>query len=213
MASHRGHDAGALVFARQLARSLACKLVSSTTTRLLVDLNRSVGHRKVFSETTRALPSNEREMILDRHYHPYRDRVEELVRQAIAEGDTLVHVSCHSFTPVWNGRERTTDIGLLFDPQRDFEVARCASWRRCLQGRDPSLNIRRNDPYRGDGDGLTTHLRTLFLPHQYLGIELEVNQKFAFGEASRAVRLRQDLIHSLRTAWALPGAPNRKEPS
>lgn len=213
MASHRGHDAGALVFARQLARSLACPLVSSTTTRLLVDLNRSVGHRKVLSTSTRALPSNERERILDRHYHPYRDRVEDLVRQAIAEGDTVVHVSCHSFTPVWNGRERSTDIGILFDPKRPLEVARCIAWQSSLRGRDPSLRVRRNDPYRGDGDGLTTHLRTLFLPHHYLGLELEVNQKFAFGEASRAVRLRQDMIHSLRSAWALPGAPHRKEPS
>lgn len=213
MASHRGHDAGALDFARRLARALGCPLVSSTTTRLLVDLNRSASHRKVFSETTRSLAASERARILEAHYHPYRQRVEDLVREAIVQGDKVVHVSCHSFTPVWNGRERTTDIGLLFDPKRPLEASRCVSWQAALRARDPSLRVRRNDPYRGDGDGLTTHLRTLFPPSLYLGLELEVNQKFLSTHASRGPRLRQDLIHSLRTAWALPGAPNRKEPS
>lgn len=213
LTSHRGHDAGALAFARRLARFLACPLVSSTTTRLLVDLNRSVGHRKVFSETTRVLPASERARILEEHYDPYRAQVENLVREATGGGDTVVHVSCHSFTPVWNGQERKTDIGLLFDPRRPLEAARSATWQRRLRGRDGSLTVRRNDPYRGDGDGLTTHLRTLFPAHLYLGIELEVNQKFVTTHASRGLRLRQDLLHSLREAWAPPGAPNRKEPS
>ena len=211
LVSHRGHDAGALVLARQLSRALTCPLEFSTTTRLLVDLNRSIGHRKQFSDTTRGLPLEERALILERHYHPYRDRVEDLVREGIAQGDTVAHVSCHSFTPTWKGEVRKADIGLLYDPKRPFEAARCAAWRRRLQERDPSLNIRRNDPYRGDGDGLTTHLRTLFAPHQYLGIELEVNQKFVFANASRASRLRQDLIHSLRSAWALSSAPTQGE--
>lgn len=211
LTSHRGHDAGALVFARQLSRSLSCPLVFSTTTRLLVDLNRSVGHRRHFSDTTRGLPDAERALILERHYHPYREQVEVLVEQAVTNGDTVVHMSCHSFTPIWNGQERKTDIGLLFDPKRRLEAVRCAAWRSRLRDRDPSLNIRRNDPYRGDGDGLTTSLRTRFAPHQYLGIELEVNQKFVLGNASRASRLRQDLIHSLRSAWALSSAPIQGE--
>lgn len=211
LSSHRGYDAGALVFARMLARSLACPLVSSTTTRLLVDLNRSVGHRKVFSESTRTLPPNERTLILDRHYHPYRDQVEDVVRRAIAEGDTVVHVSCHSFTPIWNGQERRIDIGLLHDPKRPLEAARCAAWGKALRQRDPTLRVRRNAPYRGDGDGLTTHLRTRFPPGRYLGFEVEVNQRFVLDDASRGPGLRQDLIHSMATAWALPGAPHPKE--
>lgn len=211
LASHRGHDAGALVFARRLSRALSCPLEFSTTTRLLVDLNRSVGHRRLFSDTTRVLPREERALILERHYHPYRDRVENLVREAIADGDSVVHVSSHSFTPVWNGQERKADIGLLHDPKRPLEAAKCASWRLRLQERDSTLNIRRNDPYRGDSDGLTTYLRTRFAPDRYQGIELEVNQKFVLDNASRGLRLRQDLIHSLRSAWGISSAPNQGE--
>ena len=36
--------------------------------------------------------------------------------------------------------------------------------------------MRRNYPYRGSSDGLTTTLRGLFADPDYLGIEIEVNQ-------------------------------------
>ncbi|HTO59218.1 MAG TPA: N-formylglutamate amidohydrolase, partial [Pseudomonadales bacterium] len=39
--SHRGWDSGALTFARKLAKALDAPLVANTTSRLLVDLNRS----------------------------------------------------------------------------------------------------------------------------------------------------------------------------
>jgi predicted N-formylglutamate amidohydrolase len=42
--SHRGWDPGALQMARALSTALRAPLVASTTSRLLVDLNRSAGH-------------------------------------------------------------------------------------------------------------------------------------------------------------------------
>jgi len=50
--SHRGWDAGALELGRQLADAFGVPLHVATTTRLLVDLNRSIGHRQLFSEVT-----------------------------------------------------------------------------------------------------------------------------------------------------------------
>src|SRR5258708_4265355 len=55
--THRGYDAGALVMARELARAFKAPLVSSTVSRLLVDLNRSVGHPQLFSPATRGRPA------------------------------------------------------------------------------------------------------------------------------------------------------------
>ena len=46
-----------------------------------------------------------------------------------------------------------------------------------LQQVFPSLVVRRNYPYLGTADGLTTCLRKRFAPRAYLGIELEINQK------------------------------------
>ena len=42
--SHRGYDPGALVMARALAAAFTAPLVTSTVSRLLIDLNRSTGH-------------------------------------------------------------------------------------------------------------------------------------------------------------------------
>ncbi len=57
LGSHRGYDPGALVMAKALARALNAPLVSSAVSRLLVDLNRSIGHPQLFSAATRGVPA------------------------------------------------------------------------------------------------------------------------------------------------------------
>ncbi len=42
----------------------------------------------------------------------------------------------------------------------------------------PELRLRRNYPYQGRGDGLTASLRKHHPDAAYVGIELEVNQRF-----------------------------------
>src|SRR5664280_2584857 len=55
--THRGFDPGALIMARALATEFAAPLVASTVSRLLVDLNRSIGHPCLYFEATRNAPS------------------------------------------------------------------------------------------------------------------------------------------------------------
>jgi len=199
LASHRGYDAGALVMARALATAFQAPLVSSTLSRLLVDLNRSRHHPRLWSVATRRAPAEVRAGILERHYRPYRDQVERLVTQAVARGRRVVHVSSHSFTPVLHGKTRRADVGLLYDPARAGEAALCARWKAALVTADPLLQVRRNYPYAGTGDGLTAHLRRRFPARAYVGIELEVNQRMVFAAAPRWAALRRTLIATLRT--------------
>lgn len=147
----------------------------STTTRLLVDLNRSVGHRALFSEYTRALPEAERDTILETHYHAWRDAVVGRIDDWRRRGDAVVHVSVHSFTPKLAGKVRDADIGLLYDPGRTWEKAICRRWRLVLREVAPDARVRLNYPYRGTADGFTKHLRRRF-PESYAGIELELNE-------------------------------------
>lgn len=195
--SHRGYDAGALALAREIARHLDAELISATTTRLLVDLNRSPAHRRAFSQITRALPAHEREKILARHHTPYRARVEDWIAAQLRAGHRVFHVSCHSFTPVLAGRVRRTDVGLLYDPARIAEVNWAKRWQARLRAAYPGLQLRRNHPYRGAADGLTTHLRKCFPPARYAGIELEVNQRFPRGTPERWRALRNTLCRAL----------------
>jgi predicted N-formylglutamate amidohydrolase len=131
----------------------------------------------LFSEVTRGLSAIHRDRILSRHYFPYRSAVEAAICGYIAHGACAMHFSAHSFTPTIGGKARTTDIGLLYDPDRQQERAFCDRLRRILQRSRPDLRVHRNAPYRGVADGLTTFLRQRFPAEQYLGIELEVNQR------------------------------------
>ena len=145
-----------------------------------------------------------RAAIVAQHYRPYRAEVERLVRQSVARGRRVIHISSHSFTPELDGKVRRADVGLLYDPARPGEAALCARWKAALAAVAPELRVRRNYPYAGKGDGLTSHLRQRFAAHAYVGIELEVNQRIVFAAGPRWIALRRMLIASLRIACTLP---------
>jgi predicted N-formylglutamate amidohydrolase len=210
--SHRGYDAGALALARDFARAYGAGLVYSTVSRLLVELNRSPNHRQVLSEITRGLPAAERERLLQRYYWPYRNCVEAHVHSVIARGDRIVHVSSHSFTPRLNGVPRRADVGLLYDPRRATERELCTVWKTEIQAANPQLVVRRNYPYRGADDGLTTHLRRLQADPQYAGIEIEINQKHPGGHAGAWRALRKLLVTTLGHTLAHVASATKTKP-
>jgi len=200
--SHRGYDPGSLVMAKALANTCRAPLVASTVSRLLIDLNRSIGHPQLFSAATRGAPAETRAQIVDEHYRPYRVQVERLVRQAVSRGHRVIHISSHSFTAELDGRVRGADVGLLYHPGRRGEAEVCARWKESLAASVPELRVRRNYPYAGKGDGLTSHLRLRFAQSDYVGIELEVNQSIVLAAGRRWTALRRVLMDSLRMACA-----------
>ncbi|MEJ8756514.1 N-formylglutamate amidohydrolase [Pontibacter sp. H259] len=196
LASHAGYDIGALELFRKL-KPLADKSFYSETSRLLVELNRSLHHAKLFSDMTRELHDDEKAAILKEHYFPYREQVEHLVHDFAMAGRQVLHIAVHSFTPELNGEVREADIGLLYDPKRQLEQPFCRHWKKELQERGPNLNVRFNYPYLGIADGFPTYLRRQFTSEQYIGVELEVNQKFAVGEPARWKYVQDQLYTSL----------------
>jgi len=200
--SHRGFDPGALIMARALATAFAAPLVASTVSRLLVDLNRSVGHPSLHYEAIRNAPAELRQKILKHHYQPYRAQAERLVRLAIADRGLVIHLSSHSFTPELDGRVRNADIGLLYDPARPGEADLCERWKAALKTCAPSLKVRRNYPYVGKDDGLTAWFRQRLPPSGYVGIELEINQKHIFRAGRPWTELRKVIVESLCRALA-----------
>jgi predicted N-formylglutamate amidohydrolase len=201
--SHRGYDPGALVMGRALAAAFAAPLVVSTVSRLLVDLNRSVGHPRIHFEAIRKAPVEVRQRILKYYYQPYRAQAERLVRRAIADKGLVIHVSSHSFTPELNGKVRNADIGLLYDPARQGERDLCERWKASLKTCAPHLTVRRNYPYAGKGDGLTAWFRRHLPPDAYAGIELEINQKYVFAAGRQWTVMRKVIIESLCRAIVL----------
>jgi predicted N-formylglutamate amidohydrolase len=109
----------------------------------------------------------------------------------------VIHLSSHSFTPELNSKVRHADIGLLYDPARPYEVALCEQWKLAFKTCAPELSIRRNYPYQGKGDGLTNWFRQRLAPDEYLGIELEVNQKHILKAGRHWPALRKLIVKSL----------------
>jgi len=175
--SHRGLDLGALDLFDHLSK-LACFSKSSKISRLLIELNRSLGRPKLFSEFTKDLSQKEKFELIDSFYLDYRNEVGKNISELIGKGEEVLHLSVHSFTPVWKGETRNADIGLLYDPSKAGEKDFSKNFKQQLLLQSPTLKIRFNYPYLGIADGFTTYLRERF-PKNYSGIELEVNQKFA----------------------------------
>jgi predicted N-formylglutamate amidohydrolase len=159
-----------------MAARLAAPIIFSTTTRLLVDLNRSLDAADLFSEFTRDLGEQERDRILAEHYRPYRDRVFATLDGLIGMGERVLHIGVHSCTDVLDGQARKLDVALLFDPARASEASFCDQWRDALRQASPELQCPFNEPYEGTDDGLTTALRKRHAGSKYAGIEVEVRQ-------------------------------------
>ncbi|MDO8299456.1 N-formylglutamate amidohydrolase [Lacisediminimonas sp.] len=190
--SHQGYDKGALRLAREMSEALGGDHHYCVVSRLLVDLNRSVGHPGHFSPITAALDPAVQDDILDRYYHPYRAAVEHSIAAAIGGGRHVLHLSCHSFAREIDGRQRTAEVGLLFDPVRHTELIACRTWQQSLAQRMPALTVRLNYPYLGVDDGLITTLRGRFPDPRYAGIELEVRH-----DALADVAVRGALVQTL----------------
>lgn len=190
--SHIAWDRGARSIARSCARRLDCIYHEGEYSRLLIDLNRSPHHPKLIPRVAfgvpvpgnRKLSAQERRTRIAEYYEPYRERLLADLRRVIRSSGPCLHVSVHTFAQRAGRTSRGADIGVLYDPgrHREKETARSLTVRLGQRG----LNVRRNYPYRGTSDGFTSFCRVEFSGDEYLGIEIEVNQRLLHRSASRS---------------------------
>ena len=185
--THRAYDIGALKVFRKLVKfakpEFSCE---GKFSRLFVDLNRTITNKSAFSEYY-AKPEARDKAAAEKlkaeaikYWTEYRANVEKFVKKNINadnKGAAIVHLGIHSFTPVLNGKPRNTDIGILYDPARPQERAYANVIRDEIKRLYPHMKVRFNYPYQGTSDRLTTSFRKKFGP-RYVGIEIELNQKF-----------------------------------
>jgi len=176
--SHRGWDPGSMEVAKSMAENLGAQFHHQKLSRLIIEMNRSLHSNQLFSEFTGGLSNDEKQTLITDYYAQYRDQVEHKITDQIHSGNTVIHLSIHSFTPVFEGVERKVDVGLLCDASITNELQFCFAYKVKLQSELEQMTININDPYDGAADGFTTYLRTKFSSNDYLGIEVEINQKF-----------------------------------
>jgi predicted N-formylglutamate amidohydrolase len=176
--SHKGWDIGALELFNSMKHFPVHFSSYSEISRLLIELNRSLHKRSLFSAFSKNLSEVEKQTILKEYYWPFRSLFVEKIAEVVDYNHEVFHVSVHSFTPVLNGVVRNADIGLLFNPSHGREKEFAVHWNSILSGMFPHLKVRFNYPYLGKTDGHVAPLRQQF-GKAYAGIELEMNNKHA----------------------------------
>ncbi|NLE01940.1 MAG: N-formylglutamate amidohydrolase [Fibrobacter sp.] len=191
LSSHRGWDPGALDAAEYCADISGCKLICENVSRLLIEQNRSPASRNLYSEISKNFSGEIKDHLFSEIYIKYHRRVEDAIVKGIEECGRVNHFSIHSFTPVFNGVERNADIGILYDPSREPERLIAGNMKKNLEG--AGFNVRRNYPYRGISDGVSSWLRGMYGEKVYSGIEVEINQKFYYGDQAEWKRVLKRL--------------------
>ncbi|XUY25937.1 N-formylglutamate amidohydrolase [Agrobacterium sp. rho-8.1] len=182
--SHIAWDPGALAVTRLLSRSLDATVIYQNYSRLIYDCNRPPESPSAMPVTSEIydIPGNaglseaERFARTASLYIPFQTRVSELV----AIRDNIVLVTMHSFTPVYHGKRREVEIGLLHDADTRLVDAMLDH----TEGGD--FKVERNQPY-GPEDGVTHTLRLHALPNGLLNVMIEVRNDLIADEVGQGV--------------------------
>ena len=197
--SHRGYDPGALIMARALATAFKAPLVPppSPSADRPQSLDRSStaffgGDARRAGGGARA---DRRAMLRSVSNRSRASRPEFGVARPARDPHIVAQLH---FGVGRQGAKRRRRF--LYDPHRRDEAELCARWKAALAVVAPTLRVRRNYPYAGKGDGVTSYLRRRFPRSAYAGIEVEINQDIVFAAGPRWTSLRRVLIDSLRMA-------------
>ncbi|RCW28310.1 putative N-formylglutamate amidohydrolase [Ciceribacter lividus] len=185
LSSHIAWDPGALDLARMLSRSLDATLVAQRFSRLIYDCNRPPESPAAMPEKSEIydIPGNHDLDVAERYartaalYIPFHDRIDAIIAERKAAGRRTVLVTVHSFTPVYMGRHREVEVGILHD-----EDSRLAD--AMLAGAGAGFRVERNEPY-GPQDGVTHTLRLHGLPSGLANVMIEVRNDLLKDEAGK----------------------------
>lgn len=202
--THWAFDIGAAEITRELCAAWGATAVLSRFSRLLSDPNRepsapdlvlgSAEGRSV--ELNRGVDRAETERRLARLWHPYHDAVE----QELARVDARVVLAIHTFTPVWGGKPRDFELGVLFDLEEELAERTRAELVRA------GFDTRMNEPYSGKaGLIFSAHHHATRRGNGVAALELEMRQDLAADPRARA-RLIAPLWAALsaRASGSLP---------
>ncbi len=155
--SHIAWDPGARAVAVRLAKALDAPLVCSTVSRLVYDCNRppsSPDAMRLRSETTdipgnRNLPAQDAQARIDQIYLPFQQALDETIGERSGQIPSPALITIHSFTPVYFGKPRDVEIGILHASDAALADAMLEAAKE-----HGEFRFERNQPY-GPQDGVT----------------------------------------------------------
>ena len=206
LTSHAAYDPGAGAVAERLSDRFDAPLVSGTMSRLIYDLNRPPEAPSAMTERSERfdIPGNhnltdaEKAARIAQIYRPFERALADLM-DGRQDG---VLVTVHSFAPIYHGKPRSVELGIVHDTDRrlaDVMLELAPDMR--MQG----LGAERNAPY-GPQDGVTHTLKRHAIPRRWLNVMLEIRNDLiaTAADQDRVAGLLHVLIdravHRLRTA-------------
>ncbi|MFN3443317.1 MAG: N-formylglutamate amidohydrolase [Rhizobium rosettiformans] len=185
LSSHIAWDPGALAIARRLSTALDGVLVHQRFSRLIYDCNRPPESPAAMPEKSEIyeIPGNRDLAPAERYartaalYIPFHDRVSAELSRIAGEERKPVVVTIHTFTPVYFGKPREVEIGILHDT--DSRLADAMLEAAAAGG---PYRVERNSPY-GPEDGVTHTLRLHALPLGLANVMIEVRNDLVRDDA------------------------------
>ncbi len=201
IASHAAWDPGALATAVHLSRHFDSPLVAGTVSRLVYDCNRPPSSTTAITASSEAfdipvnaeLTEQQRNERIETVYLPFRETLTRVIDQGVSQGTDPAIVTLHSFTPLYHGKPREVELGILHD-----DDSRLADKLLANAARHTTLLTRRNEPY-GPQDGVTHTLQEHALPRKLHNAMIEIrNDLIASTDAIHSVS--SDLCKLLQDA-------------
>ena len=148
--THFAWDPGALAVSRSLSALLDAPLLWPDVSRLVIDCNRPIDASSliVIESEGRPVPANrnvsdaQRAERIKRVHAPYHEAIDACLKRRLAAGMKSALIAVHSFTPVYLGKSRPWEIGIVFGDDRRL----ADDFIRGLQA-DPALTVGINQPY------------------------------------------------------------------
>lgn len=182
--THWAYDLGARELTLELAERLGAGAVLSRFSRLLVDANRPESSETLFLREAEGAPvalntthldASERERRIEGLLRPYHAAADARTDRSTSQ----LLLSVHSFTPVFEGRPRTLEVGVLHDRDGALAERLAAALARA------SIHVALNEPYSGLA-GLMYSADRHARAHGRAALELEVRQDLAVDPGFRA---------------------------
>lgn len=190
LSSHIAWDPGALAVARGISEALDATLVHQRFSRLIYDCNRPPDSPGAMPQKSEIydIPGNAHLSPQERHartealYIPFHDAIRALIRDRKARGQDTVIATVHSFTPVYHGKTRAVEIGILHDEDSRLADSMLADAAAGAQ----LYKVERNEPY-GPLDGVTHTLVLHGLSNGLRNVMIEVRNDLISDEAGQGV--------------------------
>lgn len=147
---HIGWDIGAAEVSRLLSAQLDATLVMQGYSRLVIDCNRPPQAADSIAQCSdgTVIPGNASVNFADVEqrrlaiFEPYHAAITAQLDARAARGQLSVLIAVHSFTPIWQGRARPWQVGVLYHRDARLALALGAS----LEG-EPGTVVGYNEPY------------------------------------------------------------------